>query len=572
MPGHADSSPADGTANTSSNTSRNAQRSQRHGNNNNSSNSSSSSSSDRTPPVYGYHNTFHTHAQIPVDSPPPNYACANSRQTLARLDSIARAERAATSLSIPSYSCTVEISALLSLKQELVSPFQIASDREWVDYYVVLQGTQLNLHRPKLPHLLSKNKNIVPGRLIRSYTLQHAEVGVAADFKKTALIPKSPFAHLVPTSARQKLYDTDPHLFEPVREHVIRLRLETEQFLMCAPTQLQMLDWVENLCAAIDISLPIEDRSEPRYRSLPRRTRRQRQVESSSRATGVDLDNLSNVEAGRRFIAEQERIFRQLYPHLAADAPAADRPIVQEVTEQAAASNPILDPETDDLDPDDARYPTARRTSSRDGDSDERPSSSVTTSDSQDPKSSPPHRHSHSQSLRYRRRCAPSLLASSPRVSDVVYSGGRRMRINVKERILTEYIPHPPRYDVHNFPKQTKTLAPAVEIVEPRPVPAPLVLERPVSPVRAISDNSFLSFDAAELAPTSTESTAVDSQDEADAIRSASSSAPPSPTVATQAKADAARRLTALGKRRSSDENAGNSGLSAVVFGVGLLV
>ena len=453
----------------------------------------------------------------------------------------------------------------MGLKQELVSPFQVSSDREWKEAYVVLRGTQLNIHRIKSPHLLSKNRTAGPGRLYRSYSLQHAEAGVASDFKKSHLIPKSPFAHLVPVSARPKLYESDPHLFEPVREHVLRLRVETEQFLLCASTQEEMLDWIEKLCAAIDISPPIEDRSEPRYRSLPRRSRRQRILEGAR--LGENLENLSSLEAGRRIIADQERIIRQLYPHLAGIANAEQAGATHESQNSTAATT---DPETDDLDPDDVRFPSARRVTSQSSESDERPSSSATI-DSADPKTRPPHRHTPSQALRYRRRCAPVLLACSPRVSDVVFNGEQRMRINVKEHVLVEYVSHPPRYETHKFSKQKKVLPIIEEAAPTNTVPAPVFPERPASPSRATSDSSFMSF-GYDLSTTSSVYAGTNSGEESDDnIRSVPSSVPPSPTTATQAKANASRKLMTMVKRRNSDERP-EDGLSGMTLGVGLLV
>ncbi|KAF2109645.1 hypothetical protein BDV96DRAFT_604536 [Lophiotrema nucula] len=515
---------------------------------------------ERTTPTYGYHNTFHTHATPPPDGLPPAYTIANAPKTLAWLNGQAQAEAAALNDPLPAYSCSVETEGILGLKQELSSPFQVAGNREWSEAYVVLQGTQLSLHRVKSPHVLSKKRIPGPGKLLKTFSLQHAEVGVASDFKKTALIPRSPFAHLVPASARQKLFETDPHLFEPLREHVIRLRLETEQFLLCAATQDQMLDWIEQLCAAIDISTPLDDRSEPRYRSLPRRSRRQRLLEGSR--VNANLDTLSDMDAGRRIIAEQERIIRQLYPHLAGPENAAQL----EATDQAL-SNPTADAEGDDLDPEDARFPTpVSRTASRDGPltrttSLDRPSSSSTEA-SADPKSSPPYRHSPSQALRYRRRCAPVLLASSPRVSDVVFSGGQRMRIHVKEHVLIEYTSHPPRYDAHNFPKPGKMRPAALGKANAHP-------ERPASPIRGNSDASFTS---SLNEPFNYDLSTTLSEQASDEISSVPSSEPPSPTAATHAKADAARRLVSLGKKRSSEEGARDSGLSAVALGVGLLI
>jgi hypothetical protein len=433
----------------------------------------------------------------------------------------------------------------LGLKQELTSPFQLASDRDWHDTYVILQGTQISTYRLKHPGPFSKSKTIGPGRLIKNFTLQHAEVGIAADFRKTLPTPKSPFASLIPAAARQKLFETDPQLFEPIREHAIRLRLETEQFLLCASSQEEMLDWVEKLCAAVDISQPLEDRSEPRYRSLPRRSRRQRLVD------GVrvgNLDNLSSLEGGRMIIAEQERILRRLYPHLAGANSGEAREPIESLNGHSAA-----DPEMEDFDPEDVRFPSARRTTSRSSESEERPSSSATTESSADPKSRPRHYHSQSQTLRYRRRCAPVLLADSPRVSDVVFSGGKRMRINTKERALVSFTPLPPRYDAHNFPRQKEPLPRIVESPAVKPVPVAIANERPTVLLRGTSDDSLLS-------------SASDSDD----IRSALASEPPSPT--TRAKLDAARRLVDRSKTRTSHERTREDGLDTVALGVGLLV
>ena len=520
---------------------------------------SNPSSSPAAAPTYGYHNTFHTHAQLPSGSP-PSFARATDPQTLRYLDERTRTEQkvARNTALPPSYNCTVEIGGVVGIKQELSSPFQVSGNREWYDAYVVLRGTQLSIHRVKNPGLLSKNRQPTAGRLLRTYTLQHAEAGVALDFKKTALIPKSPFAHLVPTAARSKLYESDPHLFEPVREHAIRLRLELEQFLLCASSQEDMLSWIEALCAAIDISAPLEDRSEPRYRSLPRRSRRQRILDGAQ--LGDNLDNLSSLEAGRRIIEQQEQIIRQLYPHLAG---------TREPGPVASATPAPADLELEEFDPEDVRFPTRLTrnsltmvSSSQDenGD-DERPSTGVS-----DPKFAPRLRPTPSQIMRYRRRCAPVLLASSPRVSDVVFCAGKRVRINVKEHVLTEYNSHPPRYDAHRFSKSKRparistSRAATTPIVE-KAVPATVGTTRPGSPVRGVSDDSITSISfGKDLTPARSEQPGDDT----------GSSTPPSPTATSHTKADVAHELEILGKRRSEDSR--ETGLGAVALGVGLLL
>jgi hypothetical protein len=454
----------------------------------------------------------------------------------------------------PAYNCTVEIEGIVGVKQELSSPFQVSGHREWNDVYAILRGTQLSLYRIKNPGLLSKKQQPKAGKLLRTYSLQHAEVGVASDFKKTALIPKSPFAHLVPAVARPRLYETDPHLFEPVREHAIRLRLELEQFLLCLPTQEGMLDWVEAFCAAIDISSPLEDRSEPRYRSLPRRSRRQHVLDSAQ--IGENIDSLSGLEAGRRIIAQQEQIIRQLYPHLAGTREPGS----------TASHGATADLEFEDLDPEDVRFPMrATRDSMMRVSGEEGRDESVGSSDQ---KFAPIIRSSEAQTLRYRRRCAPVLLASSPRVSDVVFGKGQRFRISVKAHMLVDYTSHPPRYDAHGFSKSKRPAKiatsrnPSPAATAEKIAPTDLAPERPTSPMRGLSDDSITSISFGhDLAPVPSKSNADES----------GPSGPPSPTGMSHSKVDAAHQLETIGKRRPSEDSR-EAGLNTVVLGVGLII
>jgi hypothetical protein len=80
---------------------------------------------------------------------------------------------------------------------ELLTPFERAITRKWSKVYVVLNGTMLSVYHVKEPGLLnmgssSKEPPLNPdlpetskrGRLIKKYTLQHGEAGVAADYNK----------------------------------------------------------------------------------------------------------------------------------------------------------------------------------------------------------------------------------------------------------------------------------------------------------------------------------------------------------------------------------------------------
>ncbi|KAJ6514523.1 hypothetical protein DFH09DRAFT_941085 [Mycena vulgaris] len=81
-----------------------------------------------------------------------------------------------------------------------------------------------------------------PADLIRAYTLQHAESGLGNDYLK--------------------------------RKHVIRVRLEGEQFLLQARDVSDVVDWIEGLHSATDIALDLDERIMPKGPLFPRRRRR----------------------------------------------------------------------------------------------------------------------------------------------------------------------------------------------------------------------------------------------------------------------------------------------------------
>lgn len=62
-----------------------------------------------------------------------------------------------------------------------------------------------------------------------------------------------------------------------------------------------------------------------------------------------------------------------------------------------------------------------------------------------------PREVSPSQLLRYRRRCAPVLLATSPRTSEIVMHEGTRHKIDLHRCRLKPFTVLPPMYQAHNF-------------------------------------------------------------------------------------------------------------------------
>ncbi|PWN33969.1 uncharacterized protein FA14DRAFT_67348 [Meira miltonrushii] len=96
------------------------------------------------------------------------------------------------------------------------------------------------------------------GSLVKQYTLQGAESGLAADYLK--------------------------------RRHVVRVRAEGEQFLLQTRNDRHVVDWIEAFQAATNIAMDLERRPMPKFITLPRR-RRRRNGQRTRDASGNDATN-----------------------------------------------------------------------------------------------------------------------------------------------------------------------------------------------------------------------------------------------------------------------------------------
>jgi hypothetical protein len=96
---------------------------------------------------------------------------------------------------LPSYTCSIMIQAVFQRKMELESAVQRADDRNWSKVFLKIQGTALQVYKVKNLGMFSKeysdpilNPDLPPylraGDLLRTYSLQYAEVGIAADYVK----------------------------------------------------------------------------------------------------------------------------------------------------------------------------------------------------------------------------------------------------------------------------------------------------------------------------------------------------------------------------------------------------
>ncbi|KAJ9479727.1 PH domain-containing protein [Pseudozyma hubeiensis] len=233
---------------------------------------------------------------------------------------------------LPTYYCGVHIEGYLPRKMEFSAPGVQAKDRSWRRQYFVLHGTSLRVYKNDLSvdrhaangswgemkgvhvhlepmnedgsngsgsgginlgaaareaishtalgahrHEASKNKEFATqfdtkNGLIRNYSLQSAESGLAADYLK--------------------------------RRHVVRVRAEGEQFLLQTRSDRHVVDWIEALQAATNVSMDLEKRAMPKFITLPRRRRRRRRNPDGTTANPEEQEARDLAEAQRRSMAE----------------------------------------------------------------------------------------------------------------------------------------------------------------------------------------------------------------------------------------------------------------------------
>lgn len=400
--------------------------------------------------VASYFNHFPTRTAPSFDAPPSyNYAAARPH--------IAHEQDGLESL--PAYDCTVLKGGHMCMMQESCSPFVNVPFPEWREVFVEVRGTQVALYR-------LKGSTKTPGKVIRTYTLQQAEVGLATDVNHNVLIPATRLAALIPAVARRKAFARDPQMFTVEKHYALRLRAEMDQIVLTTPNEQQMFSWVNYIAAGIDIAPPIDNRSAPRQCTIPRRRRRARQAE------GANI----NDEA---FVAQQERIMRSLYPRLATDGEQTSED--QATSTPPRASTPMVrltgpDQDGEDVDLSALAEDSPRPERSLSRSSIERPTASRMTNCTQfsatamemsapvivniDPVSgkwNPPHPRSSSQQLRYIRRCMPALTAETPRHSSVMVFKDKYVRPNYRMLVLEEWTLQPPSYDAHKFSDQTSS-------------------------------------------------------------------------------------------------------------------
>ncbi|KAJ4010480.1 hypothetical protein NW752_005155 [Fusarium irregulare] len=292
---------------------------------------------------------------------------------------------------LPDYKNSICLEGVFDKKHEIENLIKRAEDRQWYPVYVCLNGTALNIYGTKKAWKWGRTRDDGPsvnpdnppwvkkGKLEKTYSLLYADVGIAADYKK--------------------------------RRYTIRVRAETDQFLLCCVELSTFNKWLEGMFAAIDIALPLEDRDFPRDMSIPRIQRIRWFHGQSPTATAIDLSELG-IEGGSEEISATTSESRSSAPPLPL-APESQTRLEPEIQVEGDEEEVTEPPPRIDL---------ARRLSTT--------SYNNMGIDPVDGKWIPEHQWSTAHDLLYAKLCYSNLLFRSPRKTPYIINKGKKFYVD----------------------------------------------------------------------------------------------------------------------------------------------
>jgi len=356
---------------------------------------------------------------------------------------------------LPAYTSSVELEGIFMKKHEIEETTKRAEERRWHTTFVTLTGTALNLYTVKKNRTWGRTKDgpsVSPdnppwmrkAKLEKSYSLLYADAGIAADYKK--------------------------------RRYVIRVRAETDQFLLSCIELSTFNKWLQGLFAAIDVALPIEDRDFPRDMSVPRVQRvrwyrehspvRQAAPASQAQATEPSSSRFDTAPATNTEIRATGRPDRHLrrrssspdpLPSLYADQGSPStvpesqetQALVNAQVNAQVGSAPVFD-DDDDRDDVDQQHHV-------DGASDQaaapprlevahRLSTTSYSNEGVDPhdgKWVPEHRWTSAHDALYAKLCYSNLLFRSPRKSSYIIKEGKKWYVDWATGRMVRVLPPP---------------------------------------------------------------------------------------------------------------------------------
>ncbi|WFD00579.1 hypothetical protein MYAM1_003330 [Malassezia yamatoensis] len=237
---------------------------------------------------------------------------------------------------LPDYLCTVHIEGYLPRKMELSKPGEAAKTRGWDRWYFVLHGTSLHVFDTDMASAYhEKDCSLASVWRLKRTTHVHTEplneqekaAAETKDASSTSPGTSPPTSHTTSQAILRKgstwassiapyfrsTHDYDAHESEPhpsiatcesllaehrirsyslqnaecgfaadytKRKHVIRIRVEGEQLLIQTRNDAHLVEWIEALQAAINVSTDLDARAMPNFMTLPRRRRRRRGSEA----------------------------------------------------------------------------------------------------------------------------------------------------------------------------------------------------------------------------------------------------------------------------------------------------
>lgn len=230
----------------------------------------------------------------------------------------------------PAYKPAIYKIGVVARKMEWINPNELSPHRSWKYYIIELNSTQLNFYNvpAKYEHqlvtfspdsltsqqpfqnydtnlnslftcsadhqfydmvkkmgLIERNSGCSKkGKcLVRSYSLQNSKIGLATDYKK--------------------------------RANVLRMKLEDEQMLLNFGNVDELITWNLLLNVGKDVALDLTDREFPKYRTVPRRRRRNRNTEGNGSSSLLSAIHPNGSLARLRSVSDPNK-FRGRFSRL----------------------------------------------------------------------------------------------------------------------------------------------------------------------------------------------------------------------------------------------------------------
>lgn len=236
----------------------------------------------------------------PQPAKPPSYKSANPNRRITY-----PVYETQDSGVLPAYSPSVEEVTVVSMKMEWLDPYNCSPSRSWKNFIMEINSTQLNFYLID-PSLTRNIKNYCNGKSHFGGESVDPDIeyeGHHSIFNSLASKGTYQFNKADQESISQRItkdkakYLTNNRLFRTYslqfakfgiptdysrKTFVLRLRCETEQFMLSFSHVDDMIMWSMYLSIGIGVALDLDFRELPTYRTVPRRRRRRRRKRTNA--------------------------------------------------------------------------------------------------------------------------------------------------------------------------------------------------------------------------------------------------------------------------------------------------